>query len=169
MIESVCTLSRAQAQSAVLETRRSGGVAWIGFATVADGPSPIDLSLDEPALLLNVHDVGCDQASADEYDLERALASNVSPKPAHAESIVDFVLGLHRDRNAWRLFVHCHGGQYRSGAVAEWLVTEFSIPESSASCRLQALGIGLPLKTRTYNATILRLLREAYAEKRGHE
>lgn len=176
MIVSVSTYSRAQAQAAlskpVLMAEDYSNPdylheAWIGFATRADGRSPIDTAKPgcrpEMGLVTCVHDVGCDEASAAAYDPIRAAKSTVEPRPEQADSIVNFVMLLHRDDKRWRLNVHCHGGQYRSGAVAEWMILDLGVPELPESCRLQVFGIGRPLEKRTYNATILRLLRESYA------
>lgn len=162
MIVKTGTVSLAQAQEALADKMSMPkGNAWIGFDTSDSDRSPLrDFGGD--VLVLD----------ADDWDPEGRHAAQsalgmYSSKPLtmdHARAIVAFVLRLHGSKRAYIVPVHCYAGMYRSGAVVEWMREDLKIPEAHDSnrlARLRLLGEG----SRTYNKTLLSLLRAAHRER----
>ncbi len=137
--------------------------AWVGFDS---GPgssdaSPLRRIFDGPS-----HVAVC--ADWDRESLTRGhveLRCDLEPTIEHARAIVAHVLALHSAPEPYALAVHCHAGLFRSGAVAEWVRVDLGVEEHACSNRLVDVIDGGQWKgDRTFNETLLRMLREAHAE-----
>lgn len=161
MIASVSTMTLLDAHAAFEDARLSGDrsferSAWIGFSVRGDGPSPLLGVRSRPSLLVAMTDQGHDR-----FDLERTAAFDPPyPSLPAARAIVRFTRRLRDCDRTWDLCVHCHAGIWRSGAVAEWLVST-GVPESAMSHRRSVRCESEPLP---YNQTIVSLLQMADAE-----
>ena len=136
--------------------------AWVGFYTDAGDASPLGPALvgvDGPACVVRMADVDLEgwRMHREQFG---ASTCDLAPTIEHARRIVRGVLALHAAPVEYALAVHCHKGLWRSGSVVEWVRTDLGVPESSESERIVECGND----SRTYNATLLRLLREAHAE-----
>lgn len=171
MISSVATYSLDQArkhwaQSADVlgDFEREGlrlTTAWIGFDTCEHDRSPLrDVDVGQ-RLVVRCVDWDVDYRHSPEH-VGHALPVD-APTLDHAREIVRFVLALHDAPEKCRLAVHCHAGLFRSGAVAEWVRSDLGAFEMPTSNRLVDC-IGDTAEQRTFNAAILRMLREAHAE-----
>lgn len=134
--------------------------AWVGFDTCSDDQSPLARIFDGTSLV-----VRCLDWDVDNVNRSHGPAPELAPTIGHARDIVRFVLGLHRSPDEYVLCVHCHAGLFRSGAVAEWVRVDLGVTEHECSNRLVDVVTGEGWSgDRTYNETLLRLLREAHAE-----
>lgn len=171
MIRTVATFSLLQARSH-FNVFAAGGVgtcfprasrAWVGFDSGSDATdaSPLHRCIEEPSLVVRCADWDRDSKTRGFVD----LVCELEPTIEHARSIVRFVLDLHRLPDEYALAVHCHAGLFRSGAVAEWVRVDLGVTEHECSNRLVDVVTGEGWSgDRTYNETLLRLLREAHAE-----
>lgn len=136
--------------------------AWVGFDTDAGDASPLRRIYDGPALPMRVADVDLDGERGHREQFGESTC-DLAPTIEHARQIVAHVLMVHRARDAYAFAVHCHAGLFRSGAVVEWVREDLGVPEHECSNRLAPDLGGRWQGERTYNATLLRLLREAHA------
>ncbi len=153
-------LTGTKAEEFVFPARRR---AWIGFDSGESQPdaSPLHFCAEEPSLVVRCADWDRDSKTRGFV----SVSCELEPTIAHARAIVGFVLGLHRATEEYSLAVHCHAGLFRSGAVAEWVRVDLGVPEHASSNRLVDVITGEEWSgDRTYNETLLRLLREAHAE-----
>jgi hypothetical protein len=166
MITTVATFSLDQARE-FLDRRpgqhpfSNGRRAWVGFDTGSIDQSPLRKVDDGPSRVVRMAD----------WDPEckwRGHAGHVEDEPtiAIARAIVPFVVGLHLAQERFALAVHCKAGLWRSGAVAEFVRVDLGVPEHECSNRLIDVLVGGKWEgERTFNATLLRLLREAFTER----
>lgn len=165
MIRYVATFSLSQAReltSRFPERHPFAGMrrAWVGFDTDSGDRSPLRSVFDGPNCVVRCADWDADSGTRQWFPPN---VSELTPSAEHARAIVKLVRWLLDDSREFALCVHCHAGLYRSGAVAHWLSRDLGVEEHDESNRVKACGNMDP----TYNATLLRLLREAYAEKGG--
>ena len=137
--------------------------AWVGFDTDAGDASPLRRIYDGPALWVRMADVDIDGSRGHREQFGESVC-DLAPRVGHARDIVSHVLALHRSPNHYALAVHCHAGLFRSGAVVEWVREDLGVPEHECSNRLAPDAGGRWDGDRTFNVTLLRLLREAHAE-----
>lgn len=117
-------------------------VAYLGI-TDEGRSSPFE-SAEEPKLCLQFDDWDPDAWS------EPLYASG--PTPPRAERIAVFVRELHARPEPVALWIHCHKGVARSGAVAQW------VHETMGAEWACAPRVGMA--TAVPNKTLLRMLRE---------
>lgn len=171
MISSVATYSLDQARKHWAQSldvlrgfEREGlhlTTAWVGFDTCEHDRSPLrDIAVGQ-RLVVRCIDWDVDGRHSPAH-VGYALPVD-APTLDHAREIVRFVLALHNAPGKYRLAVHCHAGLFRSGAVAEWVRSDLGAFEPPTSNRLVDV-IGETPEQRTFNAGLLRMLREAHAE-----
>ena len=136
--------------------------AWIGFDLLGYERSPLRDCLTDVSgpLVLSM-------ADWDPECPQRGHHGTGADGPAieHARAIVRHIVALHDDPEEYALAVHCHAGLFRSGAVAEWVRVDLGAEEHACSNRLvDVIGGGVWTGERTFNVTLLRLIREAHAE-----
>lgn len=170
MIASVATFSLAQATAHVFRGMPGTHLfaraqrAWIGFETGANDRSPLSSISDGPGLVIRCADWDADGRHSPEH-VGAAICAD-APTLDHARRIVEFVLRVHDAPETRVLCVHCHAGLWRSGAVAEWVRVDLGAEEHACSNRLVNVLIGGRWEgERTFNAALLRLLREAHKER----
>ena len=154
MIRSVRTCSRQDALK--LLSVHSLDRVWLGFDG-GDEPSPLRES-SEPSAAVPVADWDPDSPWRGHHG-----TGVLAPTIVAARVVVAWVLMWRADRELVDLYVHCHAGLFRSGAVAEWVRVDLGVPEASGSRRLVDVIDG-EHTDRVYNTTLLRLLRAAHAE-----
>lgn len=133
--------------------------AWIGFDTDKSDASPLRHVFDGQSIVIRCQDWDIDGRDAEKH--AAGVVCEGAPTMENAEQLVRFVRGLHDDPVSRSLAVHCHGGLWRSGAVAEFVRVDLGVPELEDSNRLLAIPIGGDREDRTFNAALLRMMREA--------
>lgn len=159
MIIKTGTLSLEQARSMIEDgSPLHWQTAWIGFDTNDEDESPLR-SAKGSSLVIRGDDFDPDGR----HFFHDVLG--IKPKNPltmdHARQIVDFVLRHHGSMKPYVIPVHCYAGLFRSGAVVEWMRRDLGIVEDIDSNRLRVNGDEL----RTYNITLLKLLRAAHKER----
>jgi hypothetical protein len=91
----------------------------------------------------------------DGFDRGRPL-SRIAPTQEIADAVVRHLLDIEEAAGRYIVPVHCMQGAYRSGAVVQWLVSDFGIQEDKTSRRLLNSPTSL-----TYNKAFLRMLKTA--------
>lgn len=69
-----------------------------------------------------------DEPTAEQHSQLATYEFDEVPALSHAHAIVGHIQALHRLPEQLGLFVHCHAGQSRSAAIAEWVATRFWVP-----------------------------------------
>lgn len=165
MITTVATFSLSQARECLNRWPERHPFApqkraWVGFYLEGFEASPLQKIHDGPSIVVSMRD----------WDRESPFRGHVGsvagePTIEIARQLVAFVSGIHRAPEPYALAVHCHAGLWRSGAVAEFVRVDLGVPEHECSNRLFDVLVGGKWDgERTFNTTLLRLLREAHAE-----
>lgn len=171
MITNVATFSAAQLRKIIdrgwpdrhpFEHER---LVCIGLDSDAADPSPLrDASGSfRHHHCVRVADWDPDGRHANEH--AAGVRVDLAPTLRSAREIVERIVAWQTSVVPVALVAQCQGGLWRSGAIAEFVHADLGVPEADCSNRLVDVLVGGRWEgDRTFNVTLLRLLREAHKE-----